>query len=356
LPCPVPPSPEFWLDLEGSDGRHYSRLSGAATGDDPVRRGAEMDSSEVDAPAPDAGLVLPRSLCDKVDVLRGHLLEVTQLSGGLTNRNYKVSTPEGTYVVRISGGATGALAIDRENEYRNSLIAAESGVGAPVLAYIPEESALVIGYLEGRTFTDADFGRPGVVERVAASCRRLHSGARFVNEFDMFDIQSGYLAIVRHRGYRLPDSYLDFGNAVDRIRGALAVKQAPTVACNNDLLAGNFIDDGERIRLIDYEYSGNNDPCFELGNIWSECHLDDDQLELLVSSYYTARLANKLARARLWGLLSQYGWTLWASIQEATSDIEFDFWPWGLEKYERAVATFRGPLLDGLIADVQRDD
>ncbi len=54
--------------------------------------------------------------------------------------------------------------------------------------------------------------------------------------------------------------------------------------------------------------------------------------------------------------MSQYGWTLWASIQEATSDIDFDFWPWGLEKYERAVAMFRGPLLDRLIEDVQRDD
>ena len=149
-------------------------------------------------PAP----VLPRSLCDKVDVLRDRTLEVTELAGGLTNRNYKVATADGTYVVRISGGATGALAIDRDNEYRNSVIAAESGVGAPVHAYVPEESALVIGYLEGRTFTDDDFGRPGVVERVATSCRRLHDGRRFVNDFDMFDIQRGYLAIVRRA--RLP--------------------------------------------------------------------------------------------------------------------------------------------------------
>jgi thiamine kinase-like enzyme len=110
------------------------------------------------------------------------------------------------------------------------------------------------------------------------------------------------------------------------------------------------------IRLIDYEYSGNNDACFELGNIWSECHLDDGQLEQLVTAYYGRHLVNRVARARLQGLMSQYGWTLWASIQEATSDIGFDFWPWGLEKYERAVATFRGPGLDRLIEDVQRVD
>jgi thiamine kinase-like enzyme len=161
---------------------------------------------------------------------------------------------------------------------------------------------------------------------------------------------------VRERGYRLPADYLDHADQVTRLRGALAVQAEPTVACNNDLLAGNFIDDGDRIRLIDYEYSGNNDPCFELGNIWSECHLDDDQLEHLVTTYYGQRLVNRIARARLQGLMSQYGWTLWASIQEAASDIDFEFWPWGMEKYERAVATFRGPDLDRLIEDVQRAD
>ena len=315
-----------------------------------------MDRAEEGTGAGYADPVLPRSLCQAVDVLRDRPLVVSELAGGLTNRNYKVATAEGTYVVRISDPSSGALAIDRANEYRNSVIAAESGVGAPVHAYVPEESALVIGYLEGATFGDDDFRRPGVIERVADSCRRLHSGGRFVNDFDMFDIQRGYLAIVRERGYRLPAGYESFASDVERIRGALAVRPGPTVACNNDLLAGNFIDDGTRIALIDYEYSGNNDPCFELGNIWSECHLDDDGLELLVSSYYGSRQVAKLARARLWGLMSQYGWTLWASIQEATSDIDFDFWSWGLEKYERAEATFRSPVLDGLNADVQRDD
>jgi len=313
-----------------------------------------MEGSQTEAPAGGAGL--PPSLCEAVDVLAEGPLEVTPLAGGLTNRNYKVVAPGGTYVVRISPPGGGALAIDRDNEYRNSVIAAASGVGAPVHAYVPAESALVIGYIEGRTFEDADFATPGVIARVAASCRRLHDGPRFVNEFDMIDIQAGYLRIVQDRGYRLPDGYLDHLPAVGRIREALAVRAVPTVACNNDLLAGNFIDDGSTVRLIDYEYSGNNDPCFELGNIWSECHLSLDQLDELVTDYYGRRLVNRIARARLLGLMGQYGWTLWASIQEATSDLDFAFWPWGMEKYERAVATFRGPDLDRLIDDVRRDD
>ena len=300
--------------------------------------------------------MLPDGLSDRIAVLRGRAVEVDELTGGLTNRNFKVTVGEEAYVVRVSGPGSGALAIDRDNEYRNSVVAAASGVGAPVVEYLPEHSALVIGYIAGHTFDDDDFAHPGVVERVAEACRRLHSGARFVNDFDMFEIQAGYLRLVLDRGFRLPAEYLDFTDDVARIRGALAVRAEPKVACNNDLLAGNFIDDGARIRLIDYEYSGNNDACFELGNIWSECHLDDEQLEQLVSAYYGRHLVNRVARARLQGLMSQYGWTLWASIQEATSDIEFDFWPWGLEKYERAAATFRGPGLDRMIEDVQRVD
>ncbi len=299
---------------------------------------------------------LPPSLCDQVDVLRGRPLQVIELPGGLTNRNYKVTTPEGSFVVRRSGRVPGGLIINREHEYRNSVIAAASGVGAPVYAYLPEEETLVIGYLEGRTLSDGDFSRSGVIERAAAACRRLHEGDRFVNEFDMFDIQQDYLRTVLANGYRLPGDYLDFEPHLARIRSALAVHSVPTVACNNDLLAGNFIDTGDQIRLIDYEYAGNNDPCFELGNIGSECHLSDDQLDLLVTSYYGGRLVNRLARARLQALMSQYGWTLWASIQQATSAIDFDFWTWGVEKYERAVETFRHPRLDRLIEDVQRQD
>jgi thiamine kinase-like enzyme len=128
------------------------------------------------------------------------------------------------------------------------------------------------------------------------------------------------------------------------------------VPCNNDLLAANFIDDGRSIWIIDYEYSGNNDPYFELGNIWSECHLSLGQLEELVTAYDGAFSRSRLARARLWGLMSQYGWTLWASIQDATSAIDFDFWSWGMEKYERAEATLGGADLEQLLSDAAQAD
>jgi thiamine kinase-like enzyme len=314
-----------------------------------------MSSDAVTTEAPGAP-ALTDALLDEVEVLRGRSRRVEELSGGLTNRNYKVTTDEGSYVVRVSSEETGALAINRDHEYRNSVIAAKAGVGAPVIAHLPDRHVMVVGFIDGHTFADHDFAVPGNVERVAESCRALHAGPAFVNDFNMFDIQRGYLGVVQENGYRLPDGYKDFEPQVAAIRRALAARDAGTVPCNNDLLAANFVDDGDKIWLIDYEYSGNNDACFELGNIWSECHLDSDQLEALVTAYYGRFLRNKVARAQLQGLMSKYGWTLWASIQQATSPIDFDFWGWGMEKYESATAIFRGAGFDRLLNEVQRVD
>jgi thiamine kinase-like enzyme len=281
---------------------------------------------------------------------------VSELAGGLTNTNYKVETDGGAYVVRVSAKDAGLLAIDRENEYLNTVAAADVGVGAAVIGYLPERGVLVLEFIEGQTQTAEDLRRGDRLDWVAAACRRLHGARPFRDDFNMFVIQERYLELVQERGFRLPDGYLGYEPQVRRIEQAMAVRDEGTVPCNNDLLAENFIDVGDGFRLIDYEYSGNNDACFELGNVWSESNLALEQLDELVAHYYGRPLANKVARARLWGLMSKYGWTLWASIQDSVSDIDFDFWGWGVEKYERAVAEFEGPDFERLLEDVQRKD
>jgi thiamine kinase-like enzyme len=303
----------------------------------------------------DAGL--DPALLELIGALQGRSRLVEPLPGGLTNKNYKVTTPEGAYVVRHSTPSpANGLGVDRQVEYENSVRAARTGVGAPVVDFLPEVGLLVIGFLEGETVSDEHLQRPGMLPRVADACRRLHAGDPFVNQFDMFELQREYLGRVVRGGFRLPAGYGDHAETVRRMRASLAVQPMARVPCNNDLLAANFIDDGRTVSIIDYEYSGNNDPYFELGNLWSECHLRDDQLEELVVAYDGIPSRSHLARARLWALMSQYGWTLWASIQDATSTIDFDFWSWGMEKYERAEATFAHPDLERLLADVTRAD
>ena len=303
----------------------------------------------------DAGL--DPALLERVNALRGRWRLVEPLPGGLTNKNYKVTTPEGVYVVRHSTPSpANGLGVDRRAEYENSVRAAAAGVGAPVVEFVPEEGLLVVGFLEGETVSDEHLQRPGMLPRVAEACRRLHAAEPFVNRFDMFELQPDYLARVLRGGFRLPAGYHDHAEAVGRVRAALAAQPVALVPCNNDLLAANFIDDGRTVSIIDYEYSGNNDPYFELGNLWSECHLLSDQLQELVEAYDGRPSRSHLARARLWALMSQYGWTLWASIQDSTSTIDFDFWSWGMEKYERAEATFGHRDLERLLADVTRAD
>ena len=299
------------------------------------------------------------ALLDRVPVLHGRPRSVSELPGGLTNENLRVTTTGpggGDYVVRRFRGDPDLLGIDRDAEHANTIAAAEAGVGAPVVDYLPHLGVLVIGYIDGVTYDNASFADPKAIERAGLAIRRLHEGPRFTGDFDMFSRQSRYLHTVRDRGYRLFDGYTDYAEHFGLVRAALAVRAQPTVPCNNDLLAGNFLDDGEQLWLIDYEYSGNNDACFELGNTSTECDLDDDQVESLAASYFGRPLRDKLARVRLQALVSAYGWALWGAIQSASSTIDFDFDGWGRERFEKAARGFTGDRFTTLLEDAARGE
>jgi thiamine kinase-like enzyme len=292
----------------------------------------------------------------RVPSLAGTPRQVSALPGGLTNQNFKVTTPGGVFVARVFSDGGELLAIDRDHEYQNSVIAAAAGVGAPVIEYRPDDRILVLGFVEGKTLTNADVAESGTLRRIAAACRALHGAGRFAADFDMFEIQARYYATAIAGQMRIPDGYVELMPAFTAARKALAVRDEGTVPCNNDLLAANFIDDGDRIWLIDYEYSGNNDACFELGNIAGECGLDDEALAALVTAYYGQARRSRIARAQLFGLVARYGWTLWGAIQHSSSQLDFDFWAWAMERFEAAAAGFTSADFDRLLTDVQAAD
>jgi thiamine kinase-like enzyme len=294
----------------------------------------------------------------QIDMLDGKIRSVEPLTGGLTNHNYRVDTADHSYVARMPSRHGALLAIDRNAELYNSRAAAEAGVAPAVIATVPPTDtcggAMLIEWIAGQTLS-ADAVRDGrTTSRIASACQRLHSGPRFINDFNMFDVQRGYLSIVLENEFRLPDRYLEFQPIVGEIEAAMGIRRQPSVPCHNDLLAENMIDDGKKLWLIDYEYAGNNDPYFELGNIAAESSLTVDQLDELIRAYHGAESKTLLARARLWSLMSHYGWTLWASIQDGVSDLEFDFWSWGFQKYRNAVAMFDGDELEQLITQVRQ--
>jgi thiamine kinase-like enzyme len=289
---------------------------------------------------------------DRLACLAGRSRRVTDLPGGLTNHNVRVQTDDGgDYVVRCSTQDVSLLGIDRDAEHHNTRRAAEAGVGAGVVEYRPDLRMLVIEHLPGDVLHNSAFADPAVLARAADAVRRLHAGPRFDGDFDMFARQATYLATVKSEGFSLPGGYDDLADAWDDVRRALAAAPRATVPCNNDLLAANFIDDGERVWLIDYEYSGNNDAAFELGNTATECDPTPELAEAWTVAYFGDPSPADLARVQVQALCSAYGWSLWGFIQAATSTLDFDFYAWGEERFEKAAAGLRGPDLSRLLTE-----
>jgi thiamine kinase-like enzyme len=320
------------------------RVRSGSTGSRAPRTAASLTDAEI------------RAVLEQVPELAGHVATFERVPGGLTNVNVRVHLPDGDAIARLTTDDSALLAIDRPAEYESSLAAAASGAAPPVVGYSPEAGVLAVRWIDGGTCTPEALRKPDLLARVVRTCRRLHAGPRFTVDFDMFAVQRRYLGVVREHGFRLPAGYLDHMPAFGQVEAALRGRAEPTVPCHNDLLPGNLVDDGERIWLIDYEYAGNNDPCFELGNLWSEANLPPEALETLVTGYYGRAWRHKVARARLFGLASKYGWTPWAAIQDRASSIDADFWAWGMDKYDRAVAEFVDPGLPALLEEAMRPD
>ncbi len=287
---------------------------------------------------------------------RGRHIEVEPLAGGLTNRNYRVTVDGEPVFVRVPGADTGLLAVDRTNELHNTRAAAATGIGARVLEALPESGVIVLEWIDGTTMSNAAFAGAGWPERVATSLRQLHAGPRFLHDFNMFRLTERYLRVVDERNIPIPVGYRDRVPLLPRIEAALAGAPLPLVPCHNDLLAENYIDDGRRLRIVDYEYSGNNDPCFELGNTCQELGWDDRRVAELCAAYFRVATPSLLARMRLNMIMSDVGWTLWAAIQARISPIEYDFWGWAVERWTRAAAKLDSVALDDWIRDVRADD
>jgi thiamine kinase-like enzyme len=273
----------------------------------------------------------------KVDDWKDKEISIEHLSGGLTNTNYKVLVNGKPFFIRVPGESTELLAIDRNNEYHNTNSAANAGVAPKVLNYFPQYNVMILEFLDGKTMSKDLLNADGMPTRMAQAIKQLHSSERFLLDFNMFRLTEYYLNLCRERTITIPDGYLDRLETINKIEKAMLVKPLATVPCNNDLLAENYIDDGKQLWLIDYEYSGNNDPTFELGNTCQEMQFNDEQIKEVCAAYFGEATPAMIARMKLNMIMSDVGWGLWAAIQAKISTIDFDFWGWAIERWGRAV-------------------
>ena len=276
----------------------------------------------------------------------GHAVRTERIPAGLTNSNFRVDVDGTPYFVRIPGADTDLLAVDRGNELHNTRAAAQAGVAPSVVAAIPEWDVFVLEWLPARTMSVEALGAAGMPARIAEVLRRLHSGPRFRDDFDMFRVAERYLALVDERAIAIPAGYREHLHLLPRIEAALMAHPLATVPCHNDLLAENYLDDSERLWLVDWEYSGNNDPAFELGNTCQELGYDDGQAAELCAAYFGEASPALLARMHLQMIMSDVGWTLWAAIQARISTIDYDFAGWAAERWARATAAFARPAFE----------
>ncbi|HXC77083.1 MAG TPA: phosphotransferase [Candidatus Acidoferrum sp.] len=288
-----------------------------------------------------------------VSLWKGREPRVSQLSGGLTNENYLVDVDGRKYVMRIPGQSTELLSIDRANEVFNTKAAATTGIGPSVLEHIPSLDALVLEFIPGKTMSADTLHSTAMASRMAESFRRLHGSPRFLKDFNMFRLIEDYLRIVTEHEVTIPAGYRDRLPMIARIEEAVGRGALPAVPCHNDLLCENFIDDGEALRIVDYELSGNNDPCFDLGNTAQEAEFDQDLRAALCAAYFGGPNPQQLARMNLFALMSDVGWTLWGAIQAKISAVDFDFRGYYTLRWERAIEVLNSDRLPGWMAKAQ---
>ena len=270
---------------------------------------------------------------------RSARLEV--LGGGITNHNVKVSLDGEAFVLRVTGKDTELLGIDRRAELEATRAAAAVGVGPEVVDFIEPQGWLVTRFIPG-AIPPVEWLRqsPGLA-RVAAALRAVHDGPPIPGEFDSFRVVETYRATAAARGRDMPGGVEWAWGIASRIEaGRGRIEPRP---CHNDLLNANFIDDGERLRIVDWEYAGMGDPFFDLANFAVNHELDSAGRATLLTAYFGEVPADAAARLELMRFMSDFREAMWGVVQSAVSALDFDFEGYADEHFRRMERTAAEP-------------
>jgi thiamine kinase-like enzyme len=247
---------------------------------------------------------------------------ITPLAGGITNENYRVDLDGQAFVVRIGGQGTALLGIDRAREQAATAMAASLGVGPELVFALPEAAVLVTRFIDGRGLEPADLHDPATLSRIVAALRRVHRGPPIPGRFSALRTVESYREVALAHGVGLPPALPEWLDLAQRIEAAPPDSAVP---CHNDLLPANFIDDGARIRILDWEYAAMGDPYFDLGNLAANGEMDAAEERRLLNLYGEGATPRALARLGLMRLLSDLREAMWGLVQVGVSRLPFDF-------------------------------
>jgi thiamine kinase-like enzyme len=281
-----------------------------------------------------------RSLAAAIPALSGYAGPFTRM-GGLTNRVFRA----GDAVLRVPGDGT-AEYIDRANEAEAARAAALAGVSPDVL-HFDADGVMVTRFIDHAvTMSPGAFrDRPGAAARAGEAFRRLHlSGAVFPFRFELFAMIDDYLRILSGKDVALPDGYHDVVAEAEAVREALAQHPARLAPCHCDPLCENFLDTGARMWIVDWEYSGMNDPMWDLGDLSVEGQFGEGQDEAMLTAYFggAARPADR-GRMVIYKAMCDLLWTLWGLIQLANANTADDFRAYADGRFARCKALMATP-------------
>jgi thiamine kinase-like enzyme len=275
--------------------------------------------------------------------------------GGLTNLVYRIDCGERRYALRIPGKGTEAY-IDRKVEMHNAHVAARAGVTAEVIHADSASGILLTVYIDDCvTMTPREFARrEGSAARAGRALKRMHDCAEaFEFRFELFVMIDDYLAILDERKAELPAGYAGVVEAAAPVRAALERNPAKLAPCHCDPLCENFLDDGERMWIVDWEYSGMNDPLWDLGDLSVEAGFSAGQDAEMMRAYCGREpLPAETGRMIIYKAMCDLLWTLWGLIQHSDGNPAEDFWAYSIGRFERCKALMATPEFDQHVAAV----
>jgi thiamine kinase-like enzyme len=267
---------------------------------------------------------------------------VVPLEGGITNRNYRLNFGGHEYVVRLPGKRTEVLGIDRQAECQANDAAAQLGMAPQVAAMLEEPPCLVTAFVKGRELTAEELRRPDTLEEVAHALRAFHdSNTELPTSFDSFRLVDDYAARVRGHGGEPPEEFEQARARAQSIEKAVQGQPEHAPApCHNDLLTANFLHDGERVQIIDWEYAGMGDRFFDLGNFAVNNELEEDDQERLLEAYFGEPPDHRRrASLKLFRFMSDFREAMWGVVQTSVSELDFDFRGYAGKHFQRLART-----------------
>jgi thiamine kinase-like enzyme len=298
-------------------------------------------------------LALPADTVERLETQLGAAEgDPTVLGGGITNHNFRARFGGREVVVRMPGNDTELLGSDRAGERAANSLAAAAGVAPEVLAHLDDPVVLVTEFVEGPTMESAELREPRALAGVAAALRRIHGCGEIEARFDAFRLVEEYADATRSRGGEVPAAYERAHAAAARIEAAPALGGGAPVLCHDDLLAANFLDTPAGIRIVDWEYAGMGNGWFDLGNFAVNNELDTAEEEAFLTAYLgSAPSPADLAALRLMRLMSDFREAMWGVVQQAISDLDFDFQEYATKHFDRLLAAIDGPGFEAMLED-----